>query len=412
MKKKFIGVLLAALLALPVSFAFAQVDPITSLYGAYVANPGPSSSAGYVLEMHKLSAAGQNDSHFLWWIGRSYDTAAHQTDWKAFVDETSDAGASTWDLQSRIDAAAYTSRFKVTDAGNVTIPGTLTTTGAQTFTGAATFNGAVTLGDAAADNVTVTGSLASDLIFAEDTARVIRPANQATAATAGDAVTLRGGLGNTTGAGGALNLTGGAGGNDAVGGAVAVAGGAAGGGNRVGGVASVVGGAGAGTAAGAAVDITGGAGGATNTTGGAVNIDGGVDGGTGTGGAVTIDGGVGDTNGNVVLIGTTGKLQIGPTSPMSITNIRIYTLTNVDLDTTDNSIAANVCEDQTVTVTGLVATDNVVVTMTTSDLGVGWIVMAHTPATDALKFRVCNETAGAVDPGAVADFRVVAISGS
>ncbi len=41
--------------------------------------------------------------------------------------------------------------------------------GAFTLTGAATFNGAVTLGDAAGDAITVTGTLASNLIFTDDT---------------------------------------------------------------------------------------------------------------------------------------------------------------------------------------------------------------------------------------------------
>ena len=352
--RRLIQVLTLALWVLP-ALALAQVDPIGALYGGYVANPGPTSSPAFKLEMHKLAAAGQNDSHSIEWTGRSYDTAVHQSDWRCFVDVTSNAGASTLDCQSRIDAAAFTSRFAVTDGGNATIAGTLTNTGAVSL------NGAVTLGDAAADSITVTGSLASDVIFAEDTARTIRPANQATAATVGDALSVKGGAGNTTGAGGALNLV-------------------------------------------------GGAGGATDATGGAVNLDGGVDGGTGIGGDVTLDGGVGDTNGNVAIAGTTGGLKVGASTPMTITNIRIYTLTNADLH--DNSVAANSCEDQAVTVTGIAATDTIIVTMTTADLTDDLTVEFITPATNTLTARVCNPTAGALTQDAVADFRIIAISGS
>lgn len=117
-----------ALLAIP-ALALAQVDPISSMYGGYVANPGPVSSPAYKLEQHKLGAAGQNDSHSVEWTGRSYDTAVHQVDWRAFVDVTSNAGASTFELKSRTDAGAFTTRFSVTDAGNTTVPGTLAVTG-------------------------------------------------------------------------------------------------------------------------------------------------------------------------------------------------------------------------------------------------------------------------------------------
>ena len=130
---------------------------------------------------------------------------------------------------------------------------------------------------------------------------------------------------------------------------------------------------------------------------------------------MTINGGDGDTDGIVYInsVATSAGVRIGATSAMNITNIRIYTLTNVDLDTTDNSIAAAVCEDQlNVAVAGLLASDNVIVTMTTADLSVTFNVMAHTPSANAIHFRTCNNSAGAVDPGAVADFRIVAISGS
>jgi len=97
----------------------------------------------------------------------------------------------------------------------------------------------------------------------------------------------------------------------------------------------------------------------------------------------------------------TATLQTGAT----------ITLTNVDLDTTDNSIAAAVCETQAaVTATGIATTDNVIWTMTTSDLSLNFSVVAIIPsAANQVSIRVCNETAGALDPGAVADFRLVPI---
>ena len=88
----------------------------------------------------------------------------------------------------------------------------------------------------------------------------------------------------------------------------------------------------------------------------------------------------------------------------------VVTLTNVDLDTSDNSIAANVCEDIVLTATGIAATDNIAYVMSTSDLSVTFNVQLHTPATNAITARTCNNSAGAVDPGAVADFRIVRIN--
>ena len=109
------------------------------------------------------------------------------------------------------------------------------------------------------------------------------------------------------------------------------------------------------------------------------------------------------TDNTVTLQNATGTvtLQTGAT----------ITLTNVDLDTTDNSVAANICETQaSVTATGVASTDNLIWTMTSSDLGLGFSVAAIIPTgANAVSIRICNETAGALDPGAVADFRLVPI---
>lgn len=87
-----------------------------------------SSADALILDAPDLTVAGQQDSHSILWTGLAFDSVAHDADWKAFVDVTSNAGASTWTLQSRVDAASFASRLTVTDAGNVGI-GTTSTTG-------------------------------------------------------------------------------------------------------------------------------------------------------------------------------------------------------------------------------------------------------------------------------------------
>ena len=80
-----------------------------------------------ILDAPDLGGAGQQDSHSILWTGLAFDSVPHDADWKAFVDVTSNAGASTWTLQSRIDAAGYATRMSVTDAGVATFSGTFTT---------------------------------------------------------------------------------------------------------------------------------------------------------------------------------------------------------------------------------------------------------------------------------------------
>ena len=323
------------------------------------------------------------------------------------------------DASFDIGAAGATRPRALFLSGNATVGAILNVVGATTL------DGAVTLGNAAADNITVTGSLASNLIFAEDTARTIRPADQATAATAGDALTIQAGLGNTTGNGGAFAAVGGAGGagaTGATGGAASLTGGAGGTASATaGGAASVVGGASGGltgdAADGGAANLTGGAGAAVaDSDGGQVNITGGAataGAGTEDGGDVVIRGGAGgESNGTIVLgdSNTAGIVVGGTTGVALVTRIEVYTLTNVDLDTTDNSVAANVCEAQAVTVTGVAANDSLVITLTSADLPLTFTVPHGIPTADTVTFRVCNETAGGLDPGATADFRVLAIS--
>jgi hypothetical protein len=80
-----------------------------------------------ILDAPDLGGAGQQDSHSLLWTGLAFDSVPHDADWKAFVDVTSNAGVSTWTLQSRIDAASYATRMSVTDTGVATFSGTFST---------------------------------------------------------------------------------------------------------------------------------------------------------------------------------------------------------------------------------------------------------------------------------------------
>jgi predicted RecA/RadA family phage recombinase len=106
--------------------------------------------------------------------------------------------------------------------------------------------------------------------------------------SAGGAVAIAGGEGDTNKAGGAASLTGGAGKGTGAGGASSVVGGA-GGATGAGGAIAITGGAGGSTSGnGGAITIAGGAGTAGNGNGGAVNITGGAKNGTGDNGAVNI----------------------------------------------------------------------------------------------------------------------------
>lgn len=84
-------------------------------------DPGTTQGDALVVSMTQPTAAGQRDSHYRRIRGASYDTTRHTTDWRDFIDITSNAGASTLTFQSRIDAAAYANRLLLTDAGALTV---------------------------------------------------------------------------------------------------------------------------------------------------------------------------------------------------------------------------------------------------------------------------------------------------
>jgi len=90
-----------------------------------------------------------------------------------------------------------------------------------------------------------------------------------------------------------------------------------------------------------------------------------------------------------------------------VANATEIVLTNVDLDTTDNSIAAGLCERQaSVTAAGVVSTDNLLWTATSTDLNIAFSIGSIIPNTGTVTIQLCNNSAGALDPGAVADFRI------
>lgn len=75
----------------------------------------------FILDSPDLIGVGTIDSHAVLWTGQGFDSGQHDADWKAFVDVTSNAAASTWTLQSRIDAVGFANRLQIDDQGNTTL---------------------------------------------------------------------------------------------------------------------------------------------------------------------------------------------------------------------------------------------------------------------------------------------------
>jgi len=108
------------------------LDTAQTYTGSKTYNPGTTPSDAIKLDIDAPTTAGTRDSHKLIITGASYDTAGHKIDWQLYVGPTSNAGASTFHIQSRIDAAAFADRLTITDAGDVVIPGNLTVNGTTT----------------------------------------------------------------------------------------------------------------------------------------------------------------------------------------------------------------------------------------------------------------------------------------
>lgn len=89
-------------------------------------NPGTSQGTPILLDMAQPGSNGQRDSHALQYRGTAYDGTGHNADWREYVDISSNAGASTFVLQNRIDVASFTTLFSVADSGLVTVAGKVT----------------------------------------------------------------------------------------------------------------------------------------------------------------------------------------------------------------------------------------------------------------------------------------------
>jgi hypothetical protein len=192
-------------------------------------------------------------------------------------------------------------------SGNLTIVTGTTTSGAS---------GTVTVGSGNA-----TGGVPGTTTITAGAAQTAATAGGAIAVTAGNgntsgnggAITVMCGAGGTTGNGGAVSHTGGTGGSTSgTGGAANITGGSAGATTGTGGAAGVTGGAGTGTGAGGAASLIGGAG-ATSGAGGAITITSGAAGSTGVAGAVAIAVG-GATAGNGSAVTITGGNGAGGTN--------------------------------------------------------------------------------------------------
>ena len=143
-----------------------QTDVAKTFTTLQTFDPGTTPAQAILLSIAQPGGAGQRDSHFLDLTGTSFDTGGHDADWRAFVDVTSNAAASTFTLQSRIDVAAFASRLTITDGGVVT---------ATTFVGALTGN-ASTATALAADGGNCTGNNFALGVDASGIAQCAQPA--------------------------------------------------------------------------------------------------------------------------------------------------------------------------------------------------------------------------------------------
>jgi hypothetical protein len=88
---------------------------------AHTFNTGTSQGTPILLDMAQPGIAGQRDSHVLQFRGTSFDSSGHNADWRMFADVTSNAAASTFTLQTRVDAGGFASKLTLTDAGALAV---------------------------------------------------------------------------------------------------------------------------------------------------------------------------------------------------------------------------------------------------------------------------------------------------
>src|SRR5438552_3589419 len=68
-----------------------------------------------------IGSAGTSDSHSLLYRGY-YDTSLHAVDWRVNAHPTTNAGASSWKPQNRIDSASFADKLVISDAGVLSGP--------------------------------------------------------------------------------------------------------------------------------------------------------------------------------------------------------------------------------------------------------------------------------------------------
>jgi hypothetical protein len=89
--------------------------------GLHTHNPSTTPGNAILLDIAAIGSAGTRDSHTVIFRGRSDDGSGHLAEWKLFNDVTSNAGASTFTIQSRIDAASFANRLTLTDGGALSV---------------------------------------------------------------------------------------------------------------------------------------------------------------------------------------------------------------------------------------------------------------------------------------------------
>lgn len=100
---------------LPAEIAYEDEANVFTL--VQTINPGTTPAPAISIPIAQPPSTNQRDSHSLDISGSSFDSSGHTTDWRQFADITSDAGASTYLWQSRIDAGSFTTRGSLSDAG-------------------------------------------------------------------------------------------------------------------------------------------------------------------------------------------------------------------------------------------------------------------------------------------------------
>lgn len=91
--------------------------------GGHTWNMGTTSPlAAISLDIAALGSAGTRSSHAIFLRGRSNDGTPHNVDWQYWVNVTSNAGASYFTLEQRIDAVAFASRLNIYSTGLVEVP--------------------------------------------------------------------------------------------------------------------------------------------------------------------------------------------------------------------------------------------------------------------------------------------------